>query len=178
MDGHHRTAGLTLIELMVTLAILAVLTALASPNWRDYQRSSALTAATSELVGLLASARSEALKRNIDVLLSPLAPGDWAQGWHLYVDADLSGDLSEGDTTLRTTLALNPEHLRLQTNVGPSIRYSGNGFATWGGTLELRRTDLPSTQLHGIRRIIVSASGRVRSCTPSSEPDPNCKAPS
>jgi type IV fimbrial biogenesis protein FimT len=175
MTQTEHAAGLTLVELMVSLAILAIL---AAPSWQAYQRSATLAAATSDLVSLLASARSEALKRNTDVLLAPLQDDDWSQGWHLFVDNDFSSGLSDGDLTLRISQALHHDHLRIVSNFSQPVRYLGSGFAAWGGTLELQRTDVPATQWHGTRRIIISTSGRVRVCTPSRDPDPDCKAPS
>lgn len=60
--GHQR--GFTLVELMVTLAVLVVLTAVAVPSFRSITLSNRLTTNANELVGAIQTARMEAIKRN------------------------------------------------------------------------------------------------------------------
>jgi type IV fimbrial biogenesis protein FimT len=73
--------GFTLIELMMTLAVLAVLTTLAAPSFRSLIASQNVKAAASSLQSSLLFARSEALKRNRSVALAPRESGNWARGW-------------------------------------------------------------------------------------------------
>lgn len=76
-----RTAGFSLVELMVTLAMLAVLAALAAPAFSDFQERSALRGATEQFVGLVAQARFEAAKRNRPVSVTVARDGEvWCAG--------------------------------------------------------------------------------------------------
>jgi type IV fimbrial biogenesis protein FimT len=73
-------AGFTLIELMVTIAIAAILATLAAPSFREYIVSQRIKNASFDLITALTLTRSEAITRNADVDL--LRTGtDWANGW-------------------------------------------------------------------------------------------------
>lgn len=61
--------GFTLIELMVTVAVLAVLAAVATPAFNDFFQRYRLRGAADDVVSLLASARAEAVARNRDVAI-------------------------------------------------------------------------------------------------------------
>lgn len=74
--------GFTLIELLVTIAILAILAALAAPAMAGFMASQRLRAMASDLNLALVKARSEAVKQNTSVTLSPLS-GGWTAGWQI-----------------------------------------------------------------------------------------------
>jgi type IV fimbrial biogenesis protein FimT len=80
--------GFTLIELLVTIAIVGVLLALAAPSFSDASLASKLAASANRLSASAILARSEAIKRNIPVILCASADGStcaasggWEQGW-------------------------------------------------------------------------------------------------
>jgi type IV fimbrial biogenesis protein FimT len=59
--------GFTLIELMVTIAVLAILMMLAAPSFADFFQRYRLRGAADEVASLLVTARTEAMTRNRDV---------------------------------------------------------------------------------------------------------------
>jgi type IV fimbrial biogenesis protein FimT len=79
----------TLIELMVTISILAILIAIAVPSFSSTIRDSRIASLSSELQGALQLARSEAVKRRVNVVICRRnAAGtacengtDWGGGW-------------------------------------------------------------------------------------------------
>jgi type IV fimbrial biogenesis protein FimT len=79
--------GVTLIELMVALSVLAVLLYIATPSFRDAGLPSQLRAIANNIVAATQIARSEAIKRNTTVALCVSADGktcgtgNWQQGW-------------------------------------------------------------------------------------------------
>lgn len=96
-----RSAGFTLIEMMVTLALLAILIVLVTPSFRGLLRDNHAAAQASILVGSLMLARSEAIKRNAPAVLcrsntgTSCAGSEWEDGWLVWADTD-------GDSTLDT----------------------------------------------------------------------------
>jgi type II secretion system protein H len=75
LRSHRRDAGFTLIELIVVLAILALVAGLALPNLVGGKTSAELPAAEQELRGALRSARAAALAANREVRFTAAADG-------------------------------------------------------------------------------------------------------
>jgi prepilin-type N-terminal cleavage/methylation domain-containing protein len=89
--------GFTIIEFMITVAIVAILVAIASPSLDRFTTAASLDMAAESFQSSLGYARSEALKRGQTVSLRPfdvtaVAPttaavaGDWARGWQIFID--------------------------------------------------------------------------------------------
>lgn len=93
--------GFTLIELMITVAIVGILLLVGLPSLKSTMQGNQLVAATNELLSALHVARSEAIKLNSRVSICPTSGGgtlcagsDWSKGWVVFVDgAAPAGDL-------------------------------------------------------------------------------------
>jgi type IV fimbrial biogenesis protein FimT len=81
--------GFTAIEMMVVVAIIAILTAFAAPYMSQMVRKQRLRTTSFDVFSSLTLARSEAIKRNVSVTMAPVG-GDWAQGWTV---TDANGNL-------------------------------------------------------------------------------------
>jgi type IV fimbrial biogenesis protein FimT len=77
--------GFTVIELLIVLAIVAVLASLGMPSFANLIASNRAKGAATDLYFALTKARSEAVKQNANVTMSPNA-GGWQSGWQI-VDA-------------------------------------------------------------------------------------------
>jgi type IV fimbrial biogenesis protein FimT len=82
----NRTHGFTLIELMVSLSILAILLGVAVPSFSSFTASQRVRAASTQLRTDLVLARSEALKRNRNVTIRPRLTAGWQSGWIVVVE--------------------------------------------------------------------------------------------
>jgi type IV fimbrial biogenesis protein FimT len=68
-------AGFTLMELVITTVILAILTAAAMPNFRDFMRRNNIAAQANNVLADIQNARSEAVSQRKLVSICPRAPG-------------------------------------------------------------------------------------------------------
>jgi type IV fimbrial biogenesis protein FimT len=118
-----RSSGFTLIELMIAFAVLAILVRVAAPSVRDVTLNARMSAQVSNLLVDIATARSEAVHRSSRVAMCTSSNGTactgtaWDQGWMLFVDTNLDGSLSAGESILKVSPALQP---------GNSLEVSGD----------------------------------------------------
>jgi len=76
-------AGFTLVELVVTIAVVGILAAIAIPSFSGIIANNKARGIATDLYFDLAKTRSEAVKRNMDVTMSP-SDGGWKKGWSIY----------------------------------------------------------------------------------------------
>ena len=85
------TQAFTLIELVMTMAIAGILVTIAIPSFNSIITSSRLTSYANDLVGALNLARSEAVRRGVQVIVSNnMNTGltHWESGWTVCVETD------------------------------------------------------------------------------------------
>jgi len=153
-DSKGRTGGFTLIELMITLVILAILVGVAVPSFRDATLSSRLRAFSNDLVSSIHLARSEAIKRNSAVTLcassngtSCAGSGGWEQGWIV-----LSG------TTVINSRAALPTGFKVSSSGGVSLSFSPSGAgSTASNFVVCRATPEPGNMEYAVK---LTATGK------------------
>ncbi len=78
--------GFTIIELLITIAVVAVAAAVALPSFREFNIRMAVTSTTNDLVHAISVARAEAAKRGSNVTVT--AAGSWTNGWSVLAGAE------------------------------------------------------------------------------------------
>lgn len=159
--------GLTLIELLVTIAIAAILLGVAIPNFQSFFINNRLVTSANDFVAALNTARSEAIRRGVSISLvkNSATGGDWGSaGWSLFVDSDSDGTLDAGETVLKVGEALpSPLTLYANNNFTNFIRFKSTGETTNNGTFVFCYGGvLQEGGESRSRAIIVNSIGRVR----------------
>lgn len=174
-------SGFTLIELMVTVTIAAILLAVAAPSFMAFQRNSELTSATNSLLAGISAAKGEAMKRGLSAVIVPASNGDWGTGWKIFVDRDRNQTFSASADTLVAEHEALPSYFSASgtgTANGSAayIMFDPSGYSKTAGagfgalTISLARNDVSGTaQAEQTRRIVVAATGRVRTCKPATD---------
>lgn len=161
--------GFTMLELMMALAVSAILTALAVPSLAQFANEQRLAATMAQLTSDLNFARTEAIKRNARVLVCARTAGtntcstqpDWQNGWAVCYDAN-------SDDACDVAAALDPNPLRLAAAPHPRLRLTGSarlvrfnpvGTSSGGATLTMNGDWTGST----VRTGSVATTGAVSS---------------
>jgi type IV fimbrial biogenesis protein FimT len=114
----RRSAGFTMVELLVTIAIATILTTIAVPSFSGLIASQRAKTAASELFASFLTARSDAIALNANVTVSPLA-GGWNQGWQILGPAN---NVLESHGALAAGVAIAPLPLASTVTYRPSGR--------------------------------------------------------
>jgi type IV fimbrial biogenesis protein FimT len=176
-----RRRGFTLVEMVVVMAMIAVLLGLATPTFITMRRNAELVSTSNEFLAALSAARAEAMKRQLRAFVVPADGTNWTSGWIAFVDIN---------SNAAGTPAMEPgvdfeivrhealaSSLSTPTSTGvtnflsggvPYAMFNGSGFMTLlGGAF-------PAGGVHAIdlynstdtRRIIANTTGRMRVCKP------------
>ena len=164
MNRFAFSRGFTIIELMVTVAIAAILLAVAVPSFTLFAQKRAISQKTVQVRNALELARGLALSQRqiltvctVNALNSCVSTG----GLRLLVffDPDLSNGFNAGDS-LHQDIDINSIALQMSASFArPYIRFARNGEAMESGNLEVCSTNQAVD--YG-RQVIVFRSGRIR----------------
>ncbi len=160
--------GFTLIELMVTVTMIAIVLTVGMPTFRGSIRNSVLTAGINEFIAALNFARGEAIKRGVNVTARKSSVVGWEGGWQVFMDVDANGQNdSSTDQVLRTHGPLNANYtLRGNNNFVNYISYQPNGASNTIGSFALcdASSNAPPTTSTA-RLISIDILGRITMAT-------------
>ncbi len=128
--------GFTLIELMVAIAVAAILISIGLPAFRDLTASNQMRTGVNDLVGALHYAKSEAVSRGERIVVCKGSDtacrdtGDWTQGWAVFADANSNGELDGGELLL----AREPISGSVETFMGSGTAANNVTFTPGGRT--------------------------------------------
>jgi len=178
----RKLQGFSLIELLVVLAVAAILINVAAPSFASALLNARVAVSTNLLTQSIHYGRSEAVKRLQPVSICARATdvscntnNDWSSGWLVYTDASsvgTPGTLDAADTVLRVVkLRASNMDISADAVIGTNasaevqnIRFNTRGFANWtAGTFAV----CIGSEDELTRSLIVLGAGAVRSTNAS-----------
>ena len=166
-----RAKGLTLSELLVAIAVAALLVTLGLPAFMGTFERVRVHGAFSALTASLASARLAAVSRGRAVSVCPSRDGKlcrrdliWEEGWIVFVDPARNGVPSGADAILQHVIP-SLSGISIRSTVGRHlVRYQPSGFSA-GSNVTLRLCRTADRQELG--KVVVNNGGRARSERPT-----------
>lgn len=158
--GRRMSGGFTLIELIVAIAVAAILLSVGIPSFLNFIRSNRLTAEATDFMGALALARNTAAVRGIPVTLGRTGSttGDFTGGWKVWMDPNANGVLDAGEQVVRIYGPLSNDTL-VNAEGQNTVTYLSTGFTnSTAGTILHFNLCGPQAGSRG-RQITVSPAG-------------------
>ena len=156
-----RQAGFSLLELMVTVAILAILAALAMPGFQQSMRSNRVATSTNEVLASLSLARTEAIKGFGTAGVCPSSNGtscasttDWGAGWIVW-----RSDPSGGVMVKTPVRYVQAKGSTVVTGPADGISFNVRGRSVDGASQVAVNPQNASTP---VRCVMVNATGQAR----------------
>ncbi len=128
----RQVRGFTLIELMITIAVMSILLGVAVPSMLSMIERNSVIAESNELIAALLLARSEAIKTEHNAYFN--ISGD--DGWISFVDLNDDGaeDTDAGERLIAHTV--NNDNITVTANgeVASGVRFGSDGRAVWSSS--------------------------------------------
>ncbi len=180
--NRFRQRGFNLIELMVTVSLVAILMGIALPSMRDFIRNNRLSSGVNDMLHSLNVARTESIKRQFgNVVVCGTAAPDVADaakrcdyntfvGWFVFQDTNGNWQHENGEPVIEAHTVLDPSlTVKLDAN-NAIVSYGPSGFAVPAGvrvpTATMILCDARGIQPAGAnataRALFITATGRAR----------------
>jgi type IV fimbrial biogenesis protein FimT len=154
--------GFTLLELLMTVAILAIVLTVGIPSFAETIRNNRLASGANELRASLALARSEAAKRGVQVSICPRSGNacadslEWSTGWLVFLDEVAPTGTIDGSDAVLQTSATRDTPIQI-TSTQKSVTFTPTGVRT---KTDFTVTD-PKCKGTNKRAMTVELTGRV-----------------
>lgn len=126
--------GFSLVELMLVITIVGIIVGGSIELFTSLTQSQRVRSASFEIYSTLAIARSEALKRGVNVTVFPINGNDWSQGWEIWYpdasSADNMPDASGNGRMIRSQTQMAKVIFTTSTTPLASVTFTRTGRPT------------------------------------------------
>lgn len=159
MTRRGTQGGFTLVELLVTVVLFALIVTVAVPGFRDYTLQNRVKTGAQELFTALLYARSEAVKRNDDVYVFPNGgtSGGWQDGWVVTTDPDKGYSDCQADQAGCLRIQQPLAGISITTGAD-SVTYGGTGRVTTTASFAVCDSDASAAVRK--RQVAIGLTGR------------------
>lgn len=159
--------GFTLIELMVAVAIAAILIAVAVPSFNAMIAGNRLATQTNDVIGAIMFARSESIRRNRTITFCRAASAtanacENGANWTDWIVTNNPAAGAAANTLRRGAFAQSGEAMRISSTLTSSrLAFTPNGLANVAGGANTIRVCTTSSATDNVRQIVVGLSGHT-----------------
>ncbi len=171
--NRQKNTGFTLLEVMIVVAITGILAAIAVPSFQGMIETNRLKQAVESFQSDMQFARTEAIKQSVDIIVSRTTgnAGAWCYGLARKIPASkTSCDCAETDTA-------DADYCDIKIVSGTGFSTINMDSASGNSTFDFRRGTIGNNGVtfstdNYAARVVFSAVGRVRICSPSTVANP------
>lgn len=132
--GYPRSCGYTLVEVMIVVALIAIIASVAVRSGKNMLANRLITGTANAFLSALDYARAAAVSRAQTVVICPSRSGtacgdkaDWPFGWLIWVDLDNNGELNGNDEVLAAKNLEGQLTLDVPTSIESGFQFGANG---------------------------------------------------
>ena len=171
----NKSHGFTLLELMVVIAIVAILTTLAAPSFKSIIQSNTMSSNVNTFLADMRYARSESIRRGGGVVMcrsdNPEAANancgtgsttGWESGWIIFHDLNNSGTRTSAEPLLRVQAPITSINTIAETGAATVFKFTATGRLSLSSATHLQFGSNPPFATDAQRIVCVNLGGRAR----------------
>jgi type IV fimbrial biogenesis protein FimT len=152
MQSNRRDSGYTMMELVMTMAIVVILGTIAIPGFKFVTSSNRVATEVNGLLGDMQFARSQAVKEGLAVTICTSTSGtgctvtNWELGWIVFLDSNGNQAVDAGEAVIRYQPAFaGTDTFRATPNTFHALTFNRMGYAPTGQATAINVTLHDST---------------------------------
>lgn len=165
-------SGFTLVELMITISIAAILMTVGVPSYKYVTNANRIASEVNGLLGDMQYARAEAIKEGLPVTVCVSTNGtsctsqtDWKNGWIVFSDANGNATVDGGDTIQRVQKTFASTDTFQATNTVAAVTFNREGFAVGNANGALIKLHDVTNTSGWTRCLFINMSGMMKTLT-------------